>query len=273
MESFNHEVRSLLTIIFGEAQLLKRDAIDGRSILSGSQVAQIEQLIENTRYLHSFISELMDLSKVDSSERQNLVLDRIDIRALIERVVSRSQDKVVQPGIRIQGQVADEVAELVAVNAPRVQRILEILVRSMIRLIDAGTISVVVNTNRSESSAGTHGTDGDWLQCELVGSDSEFSRSQLKQITGLLSGDGVATSSGGLPSETCLEIKLSQQLAATVGGVIALRKTQLSPGVPASNFGGRLVLRLPLRDVLESSLPGAGVAARNTSVPSDSRTL
>jgi len=259
MEGFNHEVRSLLTIIFGEAQLLKRDAVDGRSILSGSQVAQIEQLIENTRYLHSFISELMDLSKVDSSERQNLVLDRVDIRALIERVVSRCQDRVVQHGIRIKGHVVPEVTELVAVNAAKVQRILEILVRSMIRLIDGGTISVVVNT------------DSGWLQCELVCSESEFNRTQVDQITGLLSGNGVPTSSDGLPSETCLELKLSQQLAATIGGVVCLRNKHLPTGVPASGFAGRLVLRLPLRDELESGL--LGVAARNTSVSPDSRTL
>gem|GEM_PF-5537594 len=250
LDSFNHEVRSLLTIIFGEAQLLRRDSIEGRSMLSNSQVTQVEQLIENTRYLQTYISELIDLSKTGANQDQKLVLDRVNVRELIDRTIAECRNDIVRKDLRLESQIDDSTPDLIALNAAKVRRVLQIILRNYARLTNTGTIFVAV------------AVEDRWWQCTVFNPQCAVSAGQVKLMAALLSGASTANSNmddHSLESEASLGLRLSQRLATLMGGNLGVEYPQFQAGESAIELPLRIVLRLPLGS---DALAGEAIAAQ-----------
>ena len=143
LQAVSHDLRTPLTSVLGIAATLDR----GHQLLAASEVRDLlGRLSSNARKLGRLLTNLLDLERLTQGSTLDPDRQRVDLGELVSRIV-----KDAGPDLLGERPIILETAPvLIAVDAPKVERILENLLANAARHTPAGTPVWV----RVQSSAG-----------------------------------------------------------------------------------------------------------------------
>jgi PAS domain S-box-containing protein len=143
LQAVSHDLRTPLTSVLGIAATLDR----GHQLLAASEVRDLlGRLSSNARKLGRLLTNLLDLERLTQGSTLDPDRQRVDLGGLVSRIV-----KDAGPELLGERPISLETAPvLIAVDAPKVERILENLLANAARHTPAGTPVWV----RVQSSAG-----------------------------------------------------------------------------------------------------------------------
>jgi len=139
LASMSHEIRTPLNGILGLAQIL------GDTPLSEEQKKQVSLLRSEGETLLALISDILDLSKVESGR---LELEKITVSpaSVVEGAVSILQPQAAAKGLVLRLEIDPSVPRLVVGDPARLRQILLNLVGNAIKFTKAGQVTVTVST-------------------------------------------------------------------------------------------------------------------------------
>jgi signal transduction histidine kinase len=127
-----HDLRTPLTVVLGQAELLERRAARDPSAPVDS--AGVSRIVREARRLRDLVSELLDAQRL---EQGATVMDRraTDLREVLEAVALRLRDhgldvKVVQP----------DAALTASIDRPRMEQVLDNLVENAVKYTSSGQL-------------------------------------------------------------------------------------------------------------------------------------
>lgn len=133
LSGISHELRTPLTGVLGFARTLQ-DHVDTLTVEARRDV--VERLTSNANRLGRLLDDLLDLDRLDRGVLE-VTLDDVDLSVLVGTIV----DELDAPEHRIEVEAA---ATRVRVDRPKVERILDNLVRNAVRHTPPGTTVRVV---------------------------------------------------------------------------------------------------------------------------------
>ncbi|MEO5340846.1 MAG: ATP-binding protein [Magnetococcus sp. MYC-9] len=141
LSNISHELRTPLNTITGCTALLL-DMEFGT--LSKSQKKYLHTIQESAARLAALISDLLDLSKVDS-EQFTLEKSFFDLPALVNALGESVAEQVADKGLQFSCQIEEGVPERVKGDPVRLRQILQHILHNAIKFTSVGQISLRVN--------------------------------------------------------------------------------------------------------------------------------
>ena len=141
LATMSHELRTPLNSILGNAELLSRQQLQGKTD------TRVNGIISAGQLLISIINDVLDLSKFDSYGIE-LEIDTYDISEQIKKI-SRMLDAMVKPGVEL---ILEGVEEAVYIKADqkRLSQVIMNLISNAIKYTEQGRINVALVQNVGE---------------------------------------------------------------------------------------------------------------------------
>ena len=145
LANMSHEIRTPLTAIIGYAEILRRDKLNAD--VSDSHLTTI---INNGRHLTELLSEILDLSKI---ETQNLVLEsrRFNLPDLLAELRQLHQVNANSKSIQLNFHFVQSIPMWVVGDPTRLKQVLHNLLSNAIKFTNKGEITLSVNTQWSNN--------------------------------------------------------------------------------------------------------------------------
>jgi signal transduction histidine kinase/CheY-like chemotaxis protein len=137
LTTMSHEIRTPISGILGMADLLREASLDLEN------ASYVEAIRSSGRALVALIDEILDLAKIEAG-RFDLVLERVDLRRLIEGVVELLAPRAQSKGIEIAASFSADAPRFVRADGPRLRQILMNLAGNAIKFTDRGGVCVTV---------------------------------------------------------------------------------------------------------------------------------
>lgn len=137
LANISHELRTPLNAILGYAELLA-DGIYGG--VTPEQVQSLAGITESATNLHTLINQILDLSKVEAG-RMTILLEEVDLRALVHDVVSFSAPLVKDRPYTVTAELAAGPLR-VRTDRGKVRQILINLVSNAIKFTAQGSVRI-----------------------------------------------------------------------------------------------------------------------------------
>lgn len=132
----SHEIRSPLNAIYGYAQLLER----GDAVTSAEAGAMIRRSVD---HLTNLAESLLEISRIESGVLK-IQADAIDIRSLLEQVVSMFRAQALNKNLYVRLNLCDHLPKVVKTDEKRLRQILINLVSNAIKYTETGGVDVDV---------------------------------------------------------------------------------------------------------------------------------
>jgi len=144
LASMSHELRTPLNAMIGSVDTL-REGLQGP--LNARQDATLEMVDSSAQHLLALINDILDTEKLEAGRLQ-VRRERVDVRALVGRVMTSMQPLAEQAGISLDSMLPSGVLWIDA-DALRLQQVLVNLVGNAIKFTpERGQVSVRVRTGR-----------------------------------------------------------------------------------------------------------------------------
>ncbi len=139
LANMSHELRSPLNSVIGFANILLQNK---NQSIRPEDLAYVDRIIENGRYLMRLINEVLDLSKVEAGQ-MDLEIEPLYLDALIIETLRQMEGRVLGRSLKL---VADlpRVLAPIETDATRMKQILINLIGNAIQYTDHGTVTVRV---------------------------------------------------------------------------------------------------------------------------------
>jgi signal transduction histidine kinase len=148
LATMSHELRTPLTSILGYSELLQKEAIYPGS---GPFVRELKVIWSAGYHLLALIDNILDLSKIESG-RLELFLERFDIAALVEDVVTLARSVVAKKNNLLEIHCADTLGTMWA-DRTRVRQVLFNLLSNAAKFTDRGTIVLTAGREQIDGTA------------------------------------------------------------------------------------------------------------------------
>ncbi|WP_027189154.1 histidine kinase dimerization/phospho-acceptor domain-containing protein [Paucidesulfovibrio longus] len=158
LANMSHEIRTPLNGIQGMLQIMQTTTLDSE------QQSFVEKAITSTRRLTRLLSDILDLSSIESG-RLELASEPFDPRSVLESVRALFEPSVEDKGLRLTTDCHDSVPPSLLGDATRLRQILLNLVGNAVKFTHQGGVV------RVWMRAGTNGRDGEVALLVLVGDD------------------------------------------------------------------------------------------------------
>jgi len=135
LATMSHEIRTPMNGVLGMLELLEGSSLDAE------QQDTVATIQESAQTLLRLIDDILDFSKIEAS-KLDINVEPVDLRRLIEQVVSLYRETASKGGLYLQRWVAPEVAATVEVDPLRIRQILQNFLSNAIKFTPQGTISV-----------------------------------------------------------------------------------------------------------------------------------
>lgn len=142
LEAMSHELRTPLNAVVGYAELLLEEE-EGPSALA----ADLERVRDAGRHLVALVSDVLDVSKVESGRLEREFCD-IDLDDLVHGTLDMVRP-LMQPGVRLEARIGAD-AQRVASDEQKLRQILVNLLSNAARLTHRGAIVVDVHRDAAE---------------------------------------------------------------------------------------------------------------------------
>lgn len=151
LSSLSHDIKSPLSVVKGQAQLLRRQVSRvGTSATPERLVAGLSQIEASALQVSGLIDELVEVSGLQEGGRPTLNLELIDLVTLARDAVERHHHLADQHSVMLRAAVDSAAGYW---DAARVQRILDNLIGNAIKYSpDGGTVVVCVASERRPRS-------------------------------------------------------------------------------------------------------------------------
>lgn len=212
----SHEIRSPLNAIYGYAQLLER----GDAISAAEAGAAIRRSVD---HLTSLAESLLELSHVESGVLK-IQSDVVDMRALLEQVISMFRAQAMTKGLALRLNVSKRLPALVKTDQKRLKQVLINLVSNAIKYTEAGHVEVLVDHRNEVATIDVIDTGIGMEPGDIARAFEPFERGRSSEVQAQ---PGIG-----------LGLAITRVLAQVLGGEVTASST---PGV-GSRFRVKLML-------------------------------
>ncbi len=213
LANMSHELRTPMTAILGFADLLIEEGDLSRA--PSSRVERLHTLKRNATHLMQVLSDVLDLSRLESGEIdvQRMMTSPLEILAEIESVMRGSAEA---KGLRFDIEYRGAIPREIQTDPVRLRQILIHTVGNAIKFTEQGAVELTVELIRLEKQPPA-------LRIRVTDSGIGIPRGNIDGIFNAFSqGDSSMTRSFG---GTGLGLTISRQLARLLGGDIDVEST------------------------------------------------
>ena len=210
LASMSHELRTPLNGVIGFTGTLLM-GLPGP--LTGEQREQLSTVDSSARHLLSLINDLLDLAKIESG-KVDLRPERVDLRELVEEVMSTLRPAVVAKGLRLEGVLPSSGPVYLWTDRRAVTQVLLNLGGNAVKFTERGEVRIELSQ-----------ADRALAPIEIAVRDTGIGireEDQAKLFTAFTRLDQAR----GRPEGTGLGLHLSQKLAELLGGRITLESRE-----------------------------------------------
>lgn len=124
LASMSHELRTPLNSVINFTKFVARGMMGP---VTDEQVQTLNEVIDSAKHLLNLINDVLDMSKIESGSLRLFVEDNVDIRAVLDQVVSTGKSLIVDRPVQITTEID---GRLPSIRGDR-QRLLQILLNIM----------------------------------------------------------------------------------------------------------------------------------------------
>ncbi|MEE9391327.1 MAG: ATP-binding protein [Planctomycetota bacterium] len=144
----SHEIRTPLAAVVGYSTMLKQS-----ESLQGDDRKRLDRIADNSHYVLSLVSDLLDLSKIEAG-KMSLMLQDCDVKALVHSLRSVAEPQAEAKGLRLSFNNVTPLPESVVADGLRIKQVLTNLVGNAIQYTAAGSVAVDIAWVASGSNRG-----------------------------------------------------------------------------------------------------------------------
>jgi signal transduction histidine kinase len=249
LAKMSHELRTPLNAVIGYSELLLEDV----EMKGGNEakLADLKRINSAGRHLLSLVTDVLDLSKIESNT-MDLKVETADLAGLVEEVIANARPLIERRQNRLVVRTGDNLGQLETDSTKLRQAALNLLSNAA-KFTENGMITLDVRRDRRSA--------GDWVQIQVRDTGIGIAAENLSKLFQNFA-QATATTSvqyGG----TGLGLALSQKLCALMGGGISV-ESELGRG---STF----TIRVPAIAASDAAAPdpsAAGTSDAWSSAPS-----
>ncbi|MFO1320928.1 MAG: PAS domain S-box protein [Burkholderiales bacterium] len=245
LANMSHEIRTPMNAILGFAHLLKRAGLDAE------QRDRIGKIVDAGQHLLAIINDILDLSKIEA-EKLTLEQAELDLKSVVQSVCALAMPRVLAKGLELRTEIDPSLPDVVRGDATRLSQVLINYVTNAVKFTEAGTILVRASLVREQAEACE-------IRFDVIDTGIGIAPDAVKRLfSAFEQADSSTTRKYG---GSGLGLAINQRLAHLMGGQVGV----------ASELGKGSIFWFTARlsRVVDGALPspGAGVAAREDSVP------
>jgi signal transduction histidine kinase len=151
--NITHELRTPLTMIFAPLESMLRG---DHGPLTPMQRSYLEASLRNAVRLLKLINDLLDLAKLEEGFLR-LRVEPMDLRSLIEEIVSYSRPLAARKGLSLDLVVKNAPRELYA-DGEKLERVFVNLLSNALKFTDAGTVTITLDAQGGEARVAVEDT-------------------------------------------------------------------------------------------------------------------
>lgn len=243
LAKMSHELRTPLNAVIGFSEILLDGVeLDGKN---GRKKADLERINSAGKYLLSLVTDVLDLSKIESNHI-DLKIAQFDLNEMVREVVATVGPMVAENGNRLVVKCPPGLG-IVSTDQTKLRQAALNLLSNAAKFTQEGTITLSVQRRKRQA--------GDWIELQVQDTGIGIAQSEVGRLFQNFGQANGSTSSkyGG----TGLGLALSQRLCALMGGGISV-SSELGQG---SCFTLRVLAWMPEQVDEVDSVPSPMIAS------------
>ena len=243
LAKMSHELRTPLNAVIGFSEILLDGVeLDGKN---GRKKADLERINSAGKHLLSLVTDVLDLSKIESNHI-DLKIAQFDLNEMVREVVATVGPMVAENGNRLVVKCPPGLG-MVSTDQTKLRQAALNLLSNAAKFTQEGTITLSVQRRKRQA--------GDWIELQVQDTGIGIAESEVGRLFQNFGQANGSTSSkyGG----TGLGLALSQRLCALMGGGISV-SSELGQG---SCFTLRVLAWMPEQVDEVDSVPSPMIAS------------
>jgi len=208
LAKMSHELRTPLNAVIGYSEILLEDAeIEGKS---EGKVADLRRINTAGKHLLSLVTDVLDLSKIESNTLE-LKVQRFDLKGFLDEVITTCRPLISanQNALVIN---CPEHLDTVSTDPTKLRQAVINLLSNAAKFTKGGTVTVTLKRERNYAA--------DWIEIQVRDTGIGIASSDLPKL--FQNFGQVAASTSSKYGGTGLGLALSQKLCALMGGGISV---------------------------------------------------
>jgi signal transduction histidine kinase len=208
LAKMSHELRTPLNAVIGFSEILLDEVeFDGKDI---RKKADLERINSAGKHLLSLVTDVLDLSKIESNHI-DLKIEQFDLNQMIQEVVATAQPMVTENRNKLIVRAPSGLG-IVSTDQTKLRQAVLNLLSNAAKFTREGTITLSAQHRKREA--------GDWIEIQVKDTGIGIAKSDIENLFQNFGQANRSTSSkyGG----TGLGLALSQKLCALMGGGISV---------------------------------------------------
>ncbi len=137
LAAMSHEIRTPMNAILGFAQLLRRSDLDKK------QIAQLDAIISAGNNLMRLLSDLLDLSRLESG-RMRVTKEPFNLHKMVDEIMDLWHSNAFEKGIRLRCTFDRNVPVRISSDANRIRQVLNNFLSNAIKFTQDGIVTLTV---------------------------------------------------------------------------------------------------------------------------------
>jgi len=207
LAKMSHELRTPLNAVIGFSEILLDD-VDGKD---SRKKADLERINSAGKHLLSLVTDVLDLSKIESNHI-DLKIEKFDLNEMVREVVATVEPMVVENKNKLIVKCPSDLG-IVSTDPTKLRQAALNLLSNAAKFTRDGTVILAVQRRKRQA--------GDWIEIQVQDTGIGIAEADIGRLFQNFGQINRATSSkyGG----TGLGLSLSQKLCALMGGGISVK--------------------------------------------------
>lgn len=208
LAKMSHELRTPLNAVIGFSEILLDDVEAGKD---SRKKADLERINSAGKHLLSLVTDVLDLSKIESN-RIDLKIEKFDLNGMVREVVATVEPMVVENRNKLVVKCPPDLG-IVSTDPTKLRQAALNLLSNAAKFTQNGTVTLAVQRKKRQA--------GDWIEIQVQDTGIGIAEEEIGRLFQNFGQANRSTSSkfGG----TGLGLALSQKLCALMGGAISVR--------------------------------------------------
>jgi signal transduction histidine kinase len=146
LASMSHELRTPLNSIINFSKFVVRGMMGP---VTERQEETLNKVVASGQHLLSLINDVLDMSKIESGSLSLFVEDNVDLKAIVDSVVTNSQSLLADKAVSLETQLPEEIPFLRG-DKKRITQILLNLVSNACKFTDEGSVLISMAVDKQE---------------------------------------------------------------------------------------------------------------------------
>jgi signal transduction histidine kinase len=207
LAKMSHELRTPLNAVIGFSEILLEGVdLDGKN---SRKKADLERINSAGKHLLSLVTDVLDLSKIESNSIE-LKIEQFDLNEMVREIVANVQPMVTENGNKLVVKCHPDLG-IASTDQTKLRQAALNLMSNAAKFTKDGTVTMSIQRRRSQAA--------DWIEIQVQDTGIGIAESDIGRLFKNFGQASSATSTryGG----TGLGLALSQRLCALMGGGIS----------------------------------------------------